>query len=750
MSEVPLLVTDLALILVVAGFFSLLFKWLKQPVVLGYIIAGIVISFFITKDDPEYKNIEIWSQIGIIFLLFGLGLEFSFKKLMKVGSTAIVATLFLVLCMIGVGFLTGVCFGWLPMRSLFLGAMISLSSTMIIIKVYEDLKLTNKSFAGIVLGILVLEDLVAVLLMVLLSTIAVNNKFEGKDMLVSLIKLVVFLFFWIILGTYLIPTFLRKMKSFLNDETLLIFSLALCLVMVILATKAGFSAALGAFIMGSILSETIDSERIERLTIPIKNFFGAIFFVSVGMMVQVTTLSEHTLPILIISIVVIFGQMIFATCGVLLAGQNLKTAISAGFSLTQIGEFSYIIGALGMSLKVIPESLYQIIVSSSIITIFATPYIIKLANPVNNFLERKLPTKWQYLMNKNTSGAHPVNQNSLWKKLLSDMARMTLIYFIICIVIVNFALRYADPIIQDLLPGIKGNLVTAVATILIVSPFMRAIIIKKMRSVEFVTLWRENKSYRGPLVFTIIIRVLMCMGLIIYLLIGLFHTSVGISAVVAIVSIILMTLSEDLKITSITIENRFKENLNEKEKYRESKALISKGFVDHAMERDLHLSEFTIEPYFLSSGKTLKEFNFRQIYGINIVRIVRGEQKINIPNGNEHLYPYDKIVVLGTDKQMEKFQHRLEANKKKYEMAQQTHAQAPLVKIGQIQISENSFLIDKTIRNSGIQTQYNCLVVGIERGDYSTQEPALDLKLMSGDIVWLVGEHDNILKISEI
>ncbi|MDR2147539.1 MAG: cation:proton antiporter [Tannerella sp.] len=748
MSELPLLVTDLALILVVATFFSLLFKWLKQPVALGYIVAGIVISFFITKDHPEYKNIEIWSQIGIIFLLFGLGLEFSFKKLMKVGSTAIVATLFLVICMIGLGFLTGVFFGWLPMRSLFLGAMISMSSTMIISKVYDDLKLKNKSFASIVMGILILEDVVAVLLMVLLSTFAVSHRFEGADMLVSLAKLVMFLLFWIILGTYLIPTFLRKMKSLLNDETLLIFSLTLCLGMVILATKAGFSAALGAFIMGSILSETIDSERIEQLTLPIKNFFGAIFFVSVGMMVQVTTLNEHLLPVLIISLVVIFGQMTFATGGLLLAGQNLKTAISAGFSLSQIGEFSYIIGALGMALKVIPASLYQIIVTTSIITIFTTPYIIKLAPPITNFLERNLPVKWQYLLNKTTSGAHPVNQENLWKKLLTKITQITLIYYSICMVIVHFALRYANPLIQTVLPGIKGDLVIAVVTILIISPFMRALIIKKLRSVEFVTLWEENNSYRAPLVFTVLIRVIMCMGLIMYLLYNLFHTNIVIGGAIAIIAIILMTLSKNLKITSIAIEKRFRDNLDEKEKFRESKALMSKGFVDHAMERDLHLSEFTIEPHFLSIGKTLKEFNFRQIYGINIVRIVRGERKINIPNGNDYLYPYDRIVVLGTDRQMEMFQQRLDANKKKYDAQKQT--QPPEVKIGQIQISEGSSLIGKTIRNSGIQTEYNCLVVGIERGEYSKQDPALDFEFMCDDIVWLVGEYDNIVKLNEI
>ncbi|MDR0865805.1 MAG: cation:proton antiporter, partial [Candidatus Symbiothrix sp.] len=313
MSELSPLIKDLAMILVVAGVFSLVFKWLKQPVVLAYIVAGIVISFFIGKETEEYENIKIWADIGVIFLLFGLGLEFSFKKLMRVGVTALVSALFIVVSMIGVGYLTGICFGWSHMTSLFLGAMLCMSSTMIIIKVFADLDLTNKSFTGIVLGILIIEDLVAVLLMVLLSTVAVSKNFEGAEMLFSLFKLVAFLFFWFLLGTYLIPTFLRKMRPYLNNETLLIIVLAFCLGMVFLATQAGFSSALGAFIMGSILAETLDSERIDRMIIPVKNFFGAIFFVSVGMMIQVTSLGEYIVPIIIISLVVIIGQMLFAT-----------------------------------------------------------------------------------------------------------------------------------------------------------------------------------------------------------------------------------------------------------------------------------------------------------------------------------------------------------------------------------------------------------------------------------------------------
>ncbi|MDR1609888.1 MAG: cation:proton antiporter [Candidatus Symbiothrix sp.] len=748
MEHISPLIQELTLILVTAGTVALIFKRLKQPIVLAYIVAGIILSFFITEDNPEYKNIETWAEIGIIFLLFGLGLEFSFKKLMKVGATAVIATSFIVICMIAVGYFLGLCFGWSHMASLFLGAMLCISSTMIIIKVFEDLHYTKKNFAGIVLGVLIMEDLVAVLLMVLLSTIAVSNKFEGMEMLYSLFKLATFLLFWFLLGTYLIPILLRRAKRFLDDETIMILSLALCLGMVFLATTAGFSSALGAFIMGSILAETMESERIEKLVLPIKNLFGAIFFVSVGLMIRISSLGEHIVPILIITAVVIIGRMIISTGGVLLAGQNLKTSVSAGFSLAQIGEFSYIIAALGMGLGVIEDSLYQIIVSVSVLTIFVTPYVVQLAEPTNGFLEKHLPQKWQNFLNKNTSGAHPINQNNLWKKLLTEMGTIVSIYYFISIVIVNSSLAYAVPFVQEWLPGIKGNLLTGTVIVTILAPFLRAIIIKKNHSVEYSTLWSESKSNRGPLISTIVFRVIICAGLIVYLLHELFHVNIFINIVLAAVILLLITLSQKTKARSRAMEIRFKENFNEKEKYRESKAPLTKGFVNHVMERDLHLSEFEIKPYFSIVGKTLKELNFRQIFGISIVTIVRGAMRINIPNGSERIYPNDHVIVLGTDKQTEFFQTRLEEKRKKYEKLEESFV--PEVKMRQFQISPESRLIGETIRTSGIQEIYGCLVVGIERNETSIQDPNLDLTLEEGDIVWIIGEYENILKICEL
>lgn len=747
MSELSPFLLDLALILSAAGIFSLLFKWLKQPAVLSYIIAGIVLSFIIPKENLKYERIENWTEVGIIFLLFGLGLEFSFKKLMKVGSTAIIATLFIVFSMISLGYLTGICFGWPPISSLFLGAMICMSSTMIIIKVFDDLKLTNKNFTGIVLGILIIEDLVAVLLMVFLSTVAVSQKVEGLEVLYSFFKLIGFLLFWFLLGTYLLPTFLRKMKRHLNDETLLIISTAFCIGMVFLATKTGFSSALGAFVMGSILAETIDSERIEKLIHPIKDFFGAIFFVSVGLMIQASTLGEYIVPIFIISLVVIVGQIFSAVGGVLLAGQNLKTSVFSGFSLCQIGEFSYIIAALGLNLKVIDKSLYQIIVSSSVFTIFATPYMMKLANPAYIFLEKILPQTWQDFLNKDSS-AHPVNDQSLWKKLLKEMITMVVINFFICVIIIYLTLIYVVPIVHDLLPGIKGNLLAAIGVIILLSPFIRAIIIKKDRSDEFRQLWTENKNNRGPLIFTILIRVLMCAGLIMFVLFQLFHTHFVIAFTLAIICLMAFTASSHLKTHSISLERRFKENFNEKEKFHESKAPLTKGFVNHVLARDLHLADIAILPHYSIIGKTLKELNFRQFFGMNIVTIIRGNIRINIPNGNERIFPGDHITLLGTDKQMEIFQRRIDEKHFEYESLEVKPL--PEVQMRQIQIVPQSHLIGKTIRKSGIQEKNACLLIGIERNNTSMQNPDIDLVLEEGDILWLIGEYNNILKVNSL
>ena len=484
MSQIPSLISDLAVILISAGLVTLLFKWLKQPVVLGYIVAGILAGPSITQI-PTVTNIEsirIWADIGVIFLLFALGLDFSFKKLMKVGGTAVIGAITIVIGMMTLGYTTGLSLGWGHMNSLFLGGMLSMSSTTIIFKAFDDMGLRNQRFAGVVFGILVVEDLFAVLLMVLLSTLAVSKHVEGMELLNSVIKLGVFLLFCFVIGIYLIPSFLKKARTFLNDETLLIVSLGLCLGMVIIATKAGFSSALGAFVMGSILAETIDAEHIEHIIKPVKDLFGAIFFVSVGMLIDPALLWEYKIPILILTLVVMTGQILFASFGVLLSGQPVKIAIQSGFSLAQIGEFAFIIASLGLSLGVTDNFLYPIVVAVSVVTTFFTPYMIRMAEPACRVADRIIPKSWMKFLERYSSGSNTIHQKSAWNKLLKALIRIVGTYTAVTLVLIFIWLQFIAPFIMKELPGIRGAGISLVLILLLIAPMLRAIMMKKNHS----------------------------------------------------------------------------------------------------------------------------------------------------------------------------------------------------------------------------------------------------------------------------
>ena len=544
MSQIPSLISDLAVILISAGLVTLLFKWLKQPVVLGYIVAGILAGPSITQI-PTVTNIEsirIWADIGVIFLLFALGLDFSFKKLMKVGGTAVIGAITIVIGMMTLGYTTGLSLGWGHMNSLFLGGMLSMSSTTIIFKAFDDMGLRNQRFAGVVFGILVVEDLFAVLLMVLLSTLAVSKHVEGMELLNSVIKLGVFLLFCFVIGIYLIPSFLKKARTFLNDETLLIVSLGLCLGMVIIATKAGFSSALGAFVMGSILAETIDAEHIEHIIKPVKDLFGAIFFVSVGMLIDPALLWEYKIPILILTLVVMTGQILFASFGVLLSGQPVKIAIQSGFSLAQIGEFAFIIASLGLSLGVTDNFLYPIVVAVSVVTTFFTPYMIRMAEPACRVADRIIPKSWMKFLERYSSGSNTIHQKSAWNKLLKALIRIVGTYTAVTLVLIFIWLQFIAPFIMKELPGIRGAGIgiSLVLILLLIAPMLRAIMMKKNHSAEFQQLWLDSKYNRGPLVSLVILRIILCIGLVMLPVARLLNATVGIVLAIAATVIVIV------------------------------------------------------------------------------------------------------------------------------------------------------------------------------------------------------------------
>lgn len=779
MAHLPHFISDLAIILITASVITIIFKWLKQPVVLGYIVAGFIASlhfkdfieslvikisgipanevsvFFKTLPQiSDMANVNIWAEIGIIFLLFALGLEFSFKKLMDVGGKASIATLINLGSMIIIGYLVGELLivnlipDWSKMNSIFLGGMLSMSSTTIIIKAFNDMGLQKKKFANIVFGMLIVEDLAAIVMMVLLSTFAVGQHVEGGELANSVIKLLFFILIWFVVGIYMIPTMLKKLKKYLNDETLLIVAVGLCLGMVYFASAVGFSAALGAFIMGSILAETIESKHIEHLMEPLKNLFGAVFFVSVGMMIDPSIIIEYATLILLLTLVVLIGRIFFATLGVLASGEGLKVAVQSGFSLAQIGEFSFIIATLGMSLGVITETLYPIIVAVSVITTFSTPYCIKYSESVYGALVKRIPDKWDKLIEGyGASSYNTVNKQNDWKKLLKSILSLVAVYFTISIAILLVFQNFITPYIVEWIPGIWSNVLAAMITLTLMAPFLRAIMMKKNRSEEFKNLWKDNRLNRGALVSLIVFRIIICIVLVLMVLIPLFPRLTVLMVIISLAVVTLIIFSQGFKKQSRKIEARFLENLNLKQKLDEKKAAIPTVVANDLRSKNIHIEEFEVMQSSPSIGKTLRELNFRQKTGVNIVTIIRGSKKINIPDGNERLYPFDKLVVSGSDEEMQQLSQylddkKLEANRIDEEA--QYH-----ISLSQYLVEPESSLIGKTIANAGIREKTECMVIGIDRGDESIIQFTPSFTFEESDIIWLAGEREKLNSFEE-
>ena len=745
MSHLPALVADLALILVCAGVMTLIFKKLKQPLVFGYIVAGFLASPHITFTPSviDKASIGTWAEIGIIFLLFALGLEFSFKKIVKVGGAAVIAACTIIFCMMLLGVGAGMSFGWMRMDCIFLGGMIAMSSTTIIYKAFDDLGLSKKHFASLVLSILIIEDILAIVLMVVLSTLAVSNHFEGTDMLYSIGKLIFFLILWFVVGIYLIPLFLKHCRKLMNEETLLIVSLALCFGMVVLAAQAGFSAAFGAFIMGSILAETVEAESIEHLVKPVKNLFGAIFFVSVGMMVDPVMIGTYIVPIIVVTLVVIFVQSIFATFGVILAGKSLKTAMQCGFSLTQIGEFAFIIASLGVSLKVTSSFLYPIVVAVSVITTFLTPYMIRLADPASNFVEKRMPTSWRNFLKRYSSGSQTVNQENLWKKLLLAMLKIVVVYTILSLAVVFISFRWVTPFLRENLADFWGSLIGAVLTILLIAPFLRAIMIKKNHSVEFTTLWNDHRSNRAPLVATIVFRIMIAITFVMFIIAGLFKASVGLMIGAAILVTVIMIGSRRLKRQSILIERRFFQNVLSRDMRDNYLGEKKPDYVGHLLSHDLHLADFEIPCESMWGGKTLAQLNFASAYNVHITSILRGKRRINIPGGRVQLFPYDKIQVIGTDEQLNQFG---EVISQKVIIDENTYEKHEMI-LKQFMIDADSAFLGKTIKESGIRDKYHCFIAGVERNNNLSISVTIDEPFNEGDILWIVGEKEDVYQL---
>ncbi|KQC02773.1 cation:proton antiporter [Pedobacter sp. Hv1] len=734
MIHLPVLIADLGLILAAAGVTTLLFKKIKQPLVLGYILAGVLVGPYIDfmPTVTDHKSITIWAEIGVIFLLFSLGLEFSFKKLVKVGGSASITAIVEVVFMLLIGFAVGKMLGWSTMDSIFLGGILSVSSTTIIIRAFEELGVKHKKFAGLVFGVLIVEDLVAILLLVLLSTLAVSQQFAGTEMLVSILKLAFFLVLWFLGGIFLIPTFLKATKKLMNDETMLIVSLALCLVMVLLAVKVGFSPALGAFIMGSILAETTQAEKIEHLTKSVKDLFAAIFFVSVGMLIDPSILLEYALPIVVVTLATVLGKLLSSTLGALLSGQPLKTSVQTGMSLAQIGEFSFIIATLGLTLKVTSDFLYPIAVAASAITTFTTPYLIKVSEPFYDFLARILPQKWLDAISRYSSSTQGITTFSDWKILLRAYAFNTIIHGVILVGIVLLSSRYLQPFVSEhLLNGNNGIVVSLIIALIFMIPFLWALAIRRIERKAYSHLWLNKKYTRGPLVALELLRIALAIFFVGFLIVQFYNTWIAVSIALGLIIIGMIVFSRKLQSFYERMENRFLHNLNAREEASRQPEILP---------WDSHLLELTVAPESTLVGQTLVDLAVREKYGINIALIERGKIMIPTPNREERLYPNDKVLVIGTDDQLAAVKSLFEG------IVEESESTFPKqdMSLQKVIINSKSPVFGQSIRSSGIREKTQGLVVGIERNGQRILNPDSNLVFENEDIVWIVGNNKRI------
>ena len=749
MSEVPTLINDLALILIVASTVTLLFKKLKQPLVLGYIMAGFIVSPHMpyTMSVMDTVDIKTWADIGVMFLLFSLGLDFSFKKILKMGITPVITTLTIIFAMMTLGIVVGHAFDWKRMDCIFLGGMLAMSSTTIIYKAFTDMGLRQQKFAQPVMSVLILEDILAIVMMVMLSALASGNNPDGGEMIGSVVKIGFFLVLWFVVGIFAVPLFLRSTRKLINNETLLIVSLGLCCLMAVVSTKVGFSSAFGAFVMGSILAETIEAAKIEKLVAPVKDLFGAVFFVSVGMLVDPKIIVEYAIPIAVLVLTILLGQSIFGTFGFLIGGQSLKSAMRCGFSMAQIGEFSFIIASLGLSLHVTGEFLYPVVVAVSVITTFLTPYMIRLSVPSYNVLERHLPKTWVRVLN-NITLSHPSSApKSNWHSLIAQMARITIIYSILSVATIALMLTFFLPFIRRMMPGMHwwANGICGVLTVMFIAPFLRAIVMKKNHSEEFRALWNDSRSNRMPLLVTILVRLIVASAFVFYICNYLTRFTNALMMTIALAVVGIMILSRGLKKQSIKMERMFVQNLRSRDIEQQVLGLKKPLYEGHLLDRDIHISEIEIPENSTWSGLCLADLRLSNRFGIHVSSILRGHRRINIPGGDDIVFPGDKLQVIGSDSQLAAAHAALAVDIE----PDDPDIEKRKMRLSQIIIDKHSPFVGKTLPETGLRSEFNCMVVGREEGKENLSMVGATYKMRLGDILWIVGEDEALRRLQD-
>ena len=745
MSELPALFSDLALILVTAGVTTVLFKWLKQPLVLGYIIAGLLIGpyfpWFPVIND--HHSVEIWSEIGMVFLLFAIGLEFSFKKLKKQAGTVGITAMTELVSMCFIGFFLGKLLGWSQMDCIFLGAMLSMSSTTIIAKAFEDLKMKGEKFTGSVIGVLVVEDLMAILMMVILSTLSVSTALDGMELMLSVTKLVFFLLVWYIGGVFFIPTILKWSRKFMSEETLTVFAVGLCFFMVWLANKAGFSSALGAFIMGSILAETLEAEMIHKVTEPIKNLFGAVFFVSVGMMVNPAILVEYWWQILIITAVVVVLKSLSSSVGMLLSGDNLKNSIRAGMCFGQIGEFSFIIATVGLSYGVIDEFMYPIIVSVSIITTFLTPYMIKAGEPLHHWIEQRIPQRWLNFFDNKKKTVHAKSGTKLTMKayVVSQLKR-TVLYVNVLFAMMLLCFAVFAPWETHNLEAYV-DLIAVAVTLMVTSPLIWALAYKQEIEEKDIKKLLSNKMNSRAMRILYGVRFVAAWFFAAYIIrhfmndefwriINLRVDDLPMAIAIGFVfMLVLRTLSPAMKWYE-RMEARFLDNLNKRQ-------TLQSFVVPEVLQENFVLDKMTLSAKSRYAGKSIRQCDFRNRFNVSVMSIDRADTVIDLPRRDHILFPADEVTFLGAEEQLAQLRPQVEVED---EVLIHERPKSDM-DIRRFVVNDGSCFEGVSLHDSDLRNRFDAFVFAIERDEKFMLNPESSVVFQKGDIVWFVSSESN-------
>lgn len=748
---VPQLIIDLAVMLTTAAIVTIIFRRLRLPTILGYIVAGFLIGphFPLFLDIESTASIETWSEIGVVIILFHIGLEFDFHKIANIGSTAIVSALVKMSGVMFVGYGFGLLLGMSTMNSVFLGAMLSISSTVVIQKCLDELSLAREKFAGLVMGSLVMEDVIAVFMMVILTTMAASQGSAGQGTAWHLALMIVYLIIWLVLGIFFVPTFLDKVMGLMSDEMLTLLSLGFCFLMALLANTLGFSMELGAFLAGSFFAGTKYVHEVERVTAGIKDMFGSIFFLSVGMMVDPGTIAARWTSIVPIAIIAVVAKLIFATIGMILSGQDVDTAVRGGTALAPIGEFSFIIASLGISLGVMDDYLYPVIVASSILTIIFTPVLIRNSDAIVGMVSGLIPARLRRKIENYTSDDQDEEEHtSEWKIVLTDYFVKIAIYGSIMLVAVIAGCRFAQPFLANFMGDTASRVLASVLMYAVMVIFARPYL--GTRSISFTQLWLDRLSNRPPLVVMVMVKIALLVVLAAIPLIYLFHLTNALLLILVPAAVFLIARSEFIATYYLQLETRFLANLNQKTMEERGGSRNEQ----HWLEEDYSIFSWFVPEDAGYSGKTIEDLAWGRRDSVYVVKLRRGDRNYAMPPAKTVIQTGDKVYVIGDRQSLETFAKALgvedEINMrtlKEFLDAAYPDADHALA-CAAIQVRGTENYVGRPIRRSGINARAHCMILGIERGGYASTMPDANMLIEEGDILWIIGTNTNLSRIA--